>query len=195
MKRIFLALLAVVAMVGCNENLEETQGIATKFDFAFDVEGVCYSKSTEGITDAEFAEMVVGYGWENVSTYEIFANGNISTKDYWDYMIGGAPVDLYFESDKVLRIFQYLDGAPGGLENKYGYWKRDIIFDSSRIIFDGDRSRYKYLILTVSDDTMVCISKQSKGYHLVTFKRMTAEELETKLQKYHRDWWEVHYGN
>ena len=79
MKRIFLALLAVVAMVGCESNLDWPSKIEQKYSFAFDEKGVCYSTNTEGITHAEFAEEVVGYGWKEISSYKIFENGQISS--------------------------------------------------------------------------------------------------------------------
>lgn len=187
MKKIFLALLAVVAMVACEDNLEGKSGVETEFDFAFNEAGECYSVKTKGITQSEFVEKVVGYGWEEESSYEIFDNGNISSKDYWDDMIGGLPIDLYFESDKCLKAFSWNSGlAP--LDGQYGYYTWNFIFDNTRIILDGDRSRYLYLILTVTEDTMVCIEKLGKDYALVTFKRMTAEELEAKQQKYYRNW-------
>ena len=59
MKRIFLALLAMVTFVACNNTDDVNVIIPDGYDLAFDENGDCYSKTTSGITQEEFEEKKV----------------------------------------------------------------------------------------------------------------------------------------
>lgn len=177
MKKIFLTLLAVVAMVACEDNLEGKSGVETEFDFAFNESGECYSTKTEGISASVFAEQVVGYGWKALGAYEIYEDGSVSTQDYWRTISGAYAPNLYFESnEKVIEYSRFLD--------MYRYLPVDYIFDNSKIFYEGKRNFYKYLILKVDEDSMECMKKFQDFYGLVVFQRMTAEELEESKKKY-----------
>lgn len=177
MKKMFLALLAVVAMVACEDNLEGKSGVETEFDFAFNESGECYSTKTEGISASVFAEQVVGYGWKVLGAYEIYEDGSVSTQDYWRTILGAYAPNLYFESnEKVIEYSRFLD--------MYRYLPVDYIFDNSKIFYEGKRNFYKYLILKVDEDSMECMKKFQDFYGLVVFQRMTAEELEESKKKY-----------
>ena len=177
MKKIFLALLAVVAMVACEDNLEGKSGEATEFDFAFNEAGECYSTKTNGISASVFAEQVVGYGWKALGAYEIYEDGSVSTQNYWRTILGAYAPNLYFESnEKVIEYSRLLD--------KYRYLPVDYVFDDSKIFYAGKRNFYKYLILKVDEDSMECMKKFQDFYGLVVFQRMTAEELEESKEKH-----------
>ena len=190
MKKVFLALLAVVAMVACEDNLDGNNGIATEFDFAFNESGVCYSTKFNGISHTTFIKKVVGNGWEYDSSYEIFKNGNISKEDFYSTVDGGSDPHLYFETESVYKTFIYEDPNIIPVPHPYVYYDTEFIFDDSKLfsVLDGNRNFYEYLILSVNEEFMRCIMRfNMKDYILITFKRMTPEKLQEYLQRHTYD--------
>ncbi len=183
MKKIFLALLALAVMVGCSDNLDWPSKIEQKYNFAFDAEGVCYSKNIEGITHAEFAEKVVGYGWKMLSGFVIFENGQVSKEEL---QLDGIYISkCYFETEKIFKHFHSHTMSFTG-DRLYVYRNKDYVFDDSKIYFGDD---YTYLILSIKEDTMECIWLYGRDrYAFVTMKRMTQEELNAHLQKHSLDY-------
>lgn len=186
MKKIFLALLAVVAMVACEDNLEGKSGEATEFDFAFNESGECYSTKTNGISASVFAEQVVGYGWKIVSSFEILENGKFSEYEWWGMMDGGTMTHIYFESKNVIKSF--VETMVSGGDIICGYYTDNILFDNSKVYFADSRNKYRYLVLTVDEKSMTCIEGVNNTYVFTTFQRMTPEELEKVQQTYTRNW-------
>ncbi|MBE6213081.1 MAG: hypothetical protein E7131_00170 [Rikenellaceae bacterium] len=198
MKKMFLALLAVVAMVACEDkstpqtppNEPETE-VATKYNLTFNSEGECYSQSFEGISEDVFTAEIKNYGWKQIDLHEIFDNGNIEVANFWEGRDGGGSYNFYI-NETVLTQYTSSSAYPPG-EDK-GYCNYDYAFEDSAIRIK-DNTILMFRLLELDDDTMVCIEYIGTNalftkniYGLGTYKRMTPEELEKVQQTYTRNW-------
>lgn len=195
----FFALLAVVAMVACEDNLEGNKGVDTKYDFAFDASGVCYSQSAKEVSQSEFEEKVVGYCWSCGDWYEIYSDGSVSSEDYGASKTGLSTTRIhYFKDNNEVKNYSTSTAYPPGMDSGYGIYK--YTFDSSKIYFGDDRNA-RYQILEVSEEEMAVIMqyKYYQGYDsqiktkyiLTTFVKLT-EEQHKKVEEVHwRNWAEV----
>ena len=203
MKRIFLALLAVAAMVACEKEHENTLGEKSKYDFAFDESGVCYSKNAAGVSHVEFSENVVGSCWVRNHWYEIYSDGTVAKTQYgmhngiltpgfvsWAY--------YYFKDDSEIKTYSSRTHLPEGMDS--GYSIGAYRFDNSAIYF-GENTDAKYQILEIVDDEIVVIMRDtySQGgddgvkvrYFLTTLSRLSEERHQAMEEKYWRNWDEV----
>ena len=77
------------------------------------------------ITADDFAGTVSGKGWRYVESHEIRDGRICSKRDYWDGLIGGAPVNYAFTGDSITE-FIYVDAYP-----IKGYRSRKYTFDEA----------------------------------------------------------------
>lgn len=169
---LLLSFLGMVGFSACSDD-----------DFLFDENGVCYSKNVQHITAAQFQHIVEGYGWQEVSTHEIYSNGKMEKKDYWSYMVGGSSRTMEVLKDGKLK--EYYSFMPG----QSGYHLRSYFFDeeSNRLHIQNNFStRYIQVLsagktqFTVIQEYGIC-SDGSKVYVYSVYRRMTDEQ----LQHYH----------
>ena len=210
MKRIFLALLAVVAMVACEDKTNEqipnkepelpetTTETTTKYNFAFNSKGECYSQSVEGIGEDVFTAEIINHGWEQVELHEIFDNGNVEYADYWEERDGGGIASPFYIDNTVLTQYLSTTAYPPGED--MGYRNYDYTFEDSAIRINTtmnieDKNIPMYRILEVDTDLMICIEfigisgyNNKKIFGLAAYRRMSAEELEECRQKYTQNW-------
>ena len=192
MKKLFLALFAMVAFVACEKEEVNPTSVPSKYDFAFDENGVCYSKNTEGISEVVFTNEVVGYGWLEIDTHRVKENGQLEAQDYWSTMVGFHRGQLYFESAGMVKDYwgQHTD-IPGIDDTGWqgGFYPYNSSFEAPTFYFDKNNRDYYSVILEVTDDKMVWLRKITKDCYVVaTYKRMTDDELTTFQEEYLRDW-------
>lgn len=188
MKKLFLALLAMVTFVACNNTDDVNVIIPDGYDFAFDENGDCYSKTTSGITQEEFEEKVVGYAWREVSNNRILENGEIEGGPEGMILYGDSRHHLYFEQENV--VIDYFVGyvkreGEVRLYECEGFKTYNSNFEAPIFYYDIEYKSGYRLILEVTNNTMVCIWKQSeKTYTLVKYTKMTEAELEEMQQEF-----------
>ena len=159
MKNIFLALLAVVAMVACEDNLEGKSGEATEFDFAFNSEGECYSQNLNGIDANTFVNELQNSGWKQLELYKIMDNGNVEFANYWDDRDGGGPCHFYIDGTVLTQYISTTAYPPG---EDMGYRNYDYTFEDSAIRINTtmnieNNNIPMYRILKLDVDYLICI--------------------------------------
>ena len=185
MKKLFLTLLALVTFVACEKAEVNPTSVPSKYDFAFDENGECYSQSESGINSDEFFEKVVGYGWRVESVHAILSDGTISTRDWWLDNVGASLPLPYFMDEKNFKSFSINSALSPGYDA--GFYFSQYEFCDSKIYFSGSQ-RYTYNILEVDSQYMTCIKVDGGGYILVVYKRLTDEELLKIQEKYTINW-------
>lgn len=213
MKRLFLALLAMMAFVACEkdeemggfiipDNPDIEPGVAeniSEYELAFDEEGLCYSKKHEGITEAEFQTKVFGYGWKEITSNRVLENGNLVAEDYVGEYIGESRQHIAFDSEGVTTEF-FRTGAFAPEEDKW-FRVRHYRYDGAQMFLEGATSAttgasYYYNVLEVTENNLVCLKlrevpREANGwkyvYTLNIYKRMSAEELTEYQQTYTRE--------
>ncbi len=178
MKNLFLALLAMVAFVACNNTESD-------YNYEFEFEnGMFVSGAVEPITYEQFCEEVAGYCWERVASNEIKSNGTLGSDNYWGEMEGGAPGIFNIEP----TLLTYYSTFVGADVMGKGYMNFPIRYDSNSIYIDDDNV-YEYYILKIDGNQMTCIENaglSSLGYHFVLskFRRMSNDELSALKRDY-----------
>lgn len=200
MRKCFLALFAVVAMVACenesekgffvpdNPNIDSViEQSLSEYGLTFDETGFCYSKKYQGLTEEEFFGAVCGYGWKEITSNRVLANGNLCTEGYHFEYVGSGPVHFYFDEEGNSKI--YTSACEPWIN--YGYQIDNTYKDKT--LYFGD---YSHKILQVTDNNMVILEERRKprttpagkeyGYEftLNIYKRMTSEELAAFEEEY-----------
>ena len=186
MKRFLLfgSLLAIViSFVACGDDVPP---------FEFDTEGECRVPDVRSIPHAEFLKYAEGNGWKHVSTYEIMEDGSVDKREYYEYMVGGGPSGYYFEKDTYVT-FAFYDAYPARFRTTAAY---DYVEDGNRI---GQVNRFddtfftQFQVLSVSEDKLEVVEHLGVRdgqdgledvYGWVTYRKMTAEELDACWEEY-----------
>lgn len=169
--------------------------------YTIDDDGCCVLKGVKPISSADVRSKVVGYGWASLATYEVQANGKLSRVDYYEDLIGAAPVHYCFESSELLVQYYYIDALPAR-----GFLRKSWSYDATKgFILYGDnklaiKERYKQVLKLEEANgytLMYTISKQGlkndgKGgyepfYAMTVYERMTDDELKKMKETYTYD--------
>jgi hypothetical protein len=186
MKKLFLALLAMVAFVAC-EKTED--GI-----FAFDKEGNCIDKAGREVSAEEFAQKAVGYCWVQNDLYEIFSNGTVSDEEYHKDWLGYSSTEyFYFMDENSVKSYTWRGSRPVG--GNCGYRYGTYSFENSEIYF-ADNQQALYRVLEITDNSMTVILHQKyldngspkMRYLLTTFTKLTEEKHQQIEELYWVDW-------
>ena len=169
----------------------------SKYEFAFDENGVCYSKTYEGITQEEFDSKVMGYGWKEASSNRVLQSGEVLQDRYYFEVLGVGPEHLYFEKEGAATIFYHTGAYDPANDNFVG--ERAYTYENSGLYNDWCKPSYYYMILEVSEDELVLLMCRDRAresndwtytYTLNCYNRMTPEQLEEYQQTYTRKWGE-----
>ena len=128
------------------------------------------------ITADDFAGTVSGKGWRYVESHEIRDGRICSKRDYWDGLIGGAPVNYAFTGDSITE-FIYVDAYP-----IKGYRSRKYTFDEATngLMSGGDEVMR---IVSVSESELRIIKHEASTadgepiYVYAVYRAMTPWEL------------------
>ena len=177
-----LLMAIVIGFTACSDN---------DVMFQFDANGRCYMPELKSISHAEFLKYAGGNGWKHVSTYEINEDGSVQNKEYWEDRVGGSPNKYYFEEDFYISYF-FMDAYPAHVYKSYSY---DYQEDGNQIGWiDNSGSFFAELqVLSINENKLRVIEflgvrggnvSLKRIYGLVTYSKMTAEELEKCRNSY-----------
>lgn len=186
MKKLFLALLAMVAFVAC-EKTED--GI-----FTFDKDGNCIDKAGREVSAEEFAQKAVGFCWKRNAWYEINNDGIVSGQEYHKGWYGFSPTEYYYFIDNSnVKCYIWNGADPVG---DSGYYKFSTYgFIDSEIYFE-DEEKALYQVLEIVDDSMTVIMQQAyidngipkMRYFLTTLTKLTEEKHQEIEERYWMNW-------
>ena len=177
MKKLFLALLAMVAFVACDNTDYD-------YDYEFEIaDGVFVSGVVEPITYEQFCEEMVGSAWaaDLSSARLILEDGSIDNKPHYELTVGGAYTHFYFDKNSIVV---YIDKAI-----IKGYVVSDYQYDEGVIISD----MYTEPILSILElekDKMVCIQHVGwtpnigSRFIICTYNRLDDDEYEKIKHEY-----------
>lgn len=168
-----LALACMFTLSGCDttDGKEDPFVICpSPFDktFTLDDDGCCILKDANKYTEEEIKEKVVGYGWKVVGTYEVQKDGRLSHQDYWKDMIGGGPIDCWFETESQMVDFY------GNSDISQKYSKKAWSYDAKRgFVWRGS----KYSNQTPDEKYMQVtnIYTQGNGTYMYTMQRIAVQ--------------------
>lgn len=138
----------------------------------------------EPLTEAEFEQQVVGYGWKWIDTYEIKENGELAQKSYWKDMEGGSPHQYYFAKDSVTRFF-WADAIPADC-----YWTTAYTYEEKENQVSTAYGELALQLLKLEDsklETIEYLGQRGGGikvYGYSIYQRMSDEELEECRKSY-----------
>lgn len=163
--------------------------------YTIDDDGFCTDKGSGMIPEDEVKKRIVGHGWKVIGTYEVRADGYISTTDYWKDMIGGGTTDLWFVSEsKVVKFYNDSDIRKKYAAMPYSYDadRGFILLNSSNAVL-SETDRYMQIMNFVgSGDKQylftvqkIAIRSTADGtgrpvFAMVAYQRMTDGELAKK---------------
>jgi len=188
MKKLFLAMFAVIAITACESTPTHTDDYEdiSGYGLDFDNKGYCFSRKYKGLTKAEFSEQVCGYGWEELSSNIILENGAVSDRSYYTYggVIGAKPIHFYFNEEGVLKLFREEYCLNVTAPRNLGY-ERDYTYKDNCLYI----ANTGYRILQVTEHHMVTLVTQYEPWSehpgiftINIYQRMSPEEL-TKFQE------------
>lgn len=178
MKKTFLLgsiLMTAIAFTACdNDDIPQ---------FQYDENGTCYMPNVKSIPHTEFLKYAENSGWEHVSTHEIYPNGEVEKKDYYDGLIGGGPSTYYFEKDTYTNYFfgSYpIDAAY--INNSYTYQKEGNLIGQTNRFTDSFFTQFQVLSINENELKMVEYLGWGGGesrniYGLTTYRKMSKEDL------------------
>ena len=180
MKNLFLALLAMVAIVACNNN----DGLEFGFDITIGPSGEYSVSGARTVSSEEFADKVIGAGWVRKAFHYVNDNGSIDpiNQDAQEDVLGYPTVFIYFEND---HQFKYAEKTAVTYIGKI----REYLFRNSSInILDTDEhiqtDYYQVVDITENKLTMIrCTTYYNTDNQLVhsssyqEFERMSEEQL------------------
>ena len=187
-----------ISMERMTQIIESYMPTESEYELAFDENGVCYSKTYEGITQEEFDSKVMSYGWEMTSSNRVQKDGRLLTDSYYFEIDGIGYESLYFGKEGVLTSF-YESSAVAPEQGDKGFQETAYTYENSRIYHDWCKPSYYYMILEVSEDELVLLMCRDRAresndwtytYTLNRYNRMTPEQLEEYQQTYTRKWGE-----
>ena len=76
-----------------------------------DEDGDLALPSVQLVSEHDFNSLVEGKAWKDVESHEIKDNGTMCKADYWDGLVGSAPVQYGF-SGGALTTYMYIDAYP-----------------------------------------------------------------------------------
>lgn len=179
MKRLFIALLVMATFVACeNGNKEKKEiDIQSKYEFVFDEKGVCYCKDNEGITQAEFVEDIINYGWRICNRQRINKKGTLEKNNL---PTDGSEEYTFFTSAENMSVFSTALTWDGNRLVSY-----DITFDDS-VIYVGEKNNYR--VLEVADSKIALISTTYHTdyitYDLQEYERISMEQMTQIIESY-----------
>lgn len=163
--------------------------------YTVDGNGFCTDEGAGAILEEDVKKEIVGYGWKNIGTYEVQADGHLSTTDYWKGMIGGGTTDLWFTSEsKVVKFYNDSDIRKKYQAAQYAYDAgRGFVLFAFDKTTSGEADRYMQVVSFGNSGgkrflyTVQKIGSQSTVngnlkpvFALVVYQRMTDKELENK---------------
>lgn len=171
---LFMMLLAAVMVTGCSsDELGE-----------FNAEGNFVVKGNNPPSKTDFLRIVDGYGWLEGETHEVTSDGKLMSEDYWNGRVGGGPSAYAFSGNTATR-FVWLDAVPASV-----YFERSLRYDeASGKVYFGDNEAFT--VISASDEEITIVKfggirggDNSKIYLYIKLRRMTAEELKTRQERY-----------
>lgn len=124
----------LMGVSACNTTKEQTKQNTSKVvppvTFVFNKKGECYAKNKQNISAEEFERLTKSAGWEWQSSCMIDKNGNVTTADFYQSIVGMSPINYYF-SDGQCHSFFFSNAT--GQNVKYDY---DYRFDPKTGILD-----------------------------------------------------------
>ena len=190
MKRLFLALLAMVAIVACNNN----DGLEFGFDITIGPSGEYSVSGARTVSSEEFADKVIGAGWVRKAFHHINKNGSIDpvNQDARDDLRGHPFVYIYFENDNQFKYAEVTAVTYTGIIQEY------LFRNSSINILDTDEhiqtDYYQVVDITENKLTVVrCTTYYNSDNQLAhsssyqEFERMSEEQLNKFKETFHED--------
>lgn len=205
----FMAMLAVagLAAVSCSNDDEkemETGGEAKVITVAKRVlkvadDGTITPQEVLAMSDEEFQSEIAEHGWKYADGHMVEKDGVIHTTRY---LILGLSVPDYFFSNSV--ITEYASGIPEDGQNDYSYSSIQFPYtyssESGTITFLSSETGNEYPARKEESMTLLEYDKEKQeltvlyhiiyevynkhNYILMTYRRMTDEELETTKKTY-----------
>lgn len=137
LKMAFALFAMTVCFTACDDDINNPFVVCpTDTMFKFDADGVPYVEHDKGY-EADLVrvlnEEVVGHGWKWCATFEILENGAVSTKPYWEGMIGAGPSHYYFKSKTELVEYFYADAIPADC-----FFTHNVEIDGSKVTLNDN---------------------------------------------------------
>lgn len=179
----WLSLVAIaISFVACNNEEVDVPR------FQYDANGRCYLPNVKQISYAEFLQYAEGNGWNHVSTYEINPDGSVQETDYYEGLEGSSPSDFYFMQDHYSYRYFTCEFGEAFSTHDYQYKVGNLIGYHT---MDGTFYT-KFQVLSINENELQVVKHLAYRagenardiYGLVTFSKMTDEELESYRRAY-----------
>ena len=132
--------------------------------------------------------IISGYGWREASTHEITSTGQYMMHEYWENMVGGAPLSYEFERDAVTS-YMYLDWAPAD-----AYYHQQMRYDevTGKVYFNNTEA---FTVLSATADEVRIVKfagirggDNTRIYHYIILNKLTPEQLQNYKDRYTTDY-------
>ena len=148
-----------------------------------DEDGDLALPSVQLVSEPDFTSLVEGKAWKYVESHEIKDNGTMCKADYWDGLVGSAPVQYGF-SGGALTTYMYIDAYP---IHCYKAAKYTFEEGTNRVV---SGSTDVFTVVSVSQDRLCIIRRQATRadgndvYVYAVYRAMTAYEQAELKQDY-----------
>ena len=194
MKRMFLALLAVAAMVGCENTDLNDDNITFKFE-----DGIYVSDAFTPISYELYCEKVVGSAWkiDFNSGRRIWQDGTLAEENYFYLLNGWRATHYSFDKDSLTEYLWYGTGCK--YHTYATHYDNGVVMndDLETPLFTADGGTWNhenpvphFVILEVKGDRMTCVQfigwtpKSEASYILCKYDRLSKSEYEQLKKEY-----------
>ena len=140
-----------------------------------DEDGELVVPSVQFVSEADFTRLTDGKAWKYVESHELKGDGTMVKTDYWDGLIGGAPVQYSFDGDSI-TTYMYIDAYPMKCYKAEKYTFKE----GANQVVSGQND--VFTVVSASADRLCIIKRQATRadgediYVYAVYRAMTAYE-------------------
>lgn len=189
MKKFTIYLFALMSIMACGDDeneypngsegdsaMNKAEVLASMKFVQDDVIGFVPEGGIEIFPKTRFKQEIQGFGWENVGSYKINADGTVEEKDYFLYIEGGGRSHYFFDK-KLMRQFLCTTSWPELLFYKESAYEYDE--QNQNCIFQG------FHILSYNDETReMTVLNHGKSCRVEFYQRMSKDRLKEIRRQY-----------